>query len=98
MLGRKVEHMLMGRVAEERSSLCASEEGFGEEGDLTPVGHETADIEAPVGSEIIDAPIVARHRRQLVHDMGQMGGPICTGAGAAQMPHDVSCRDDKRGQ
>jgi len=64
MLGRKVEHMLMGRIAEEHSSLCASVEGFGAEGDLTPVSYETADLEAPVGIEIIDDPIVARHCRQ----------------------------------
>lgn len=98
MLGRKVEHMLMGRIAEERASLSASVEGFGDEGDLTPAGHEAADREAPVSIEIIDDPIVARHCRQLVHDVGQMGGPICTGAGEAQIPHEVSSRDDQRGQ
>lgn len=61
MLGRKVEHMLMGRIAQEGPPLHASQEGLGEERDLTPLGHETADLETPVGIEIIDDPIVALH-------------------------------------
>ena len=98
MLGRKVEHMLMGRIAQEGPPLHASQEGLGDERDLTPLGHETADIETPVGIEIIDHPIVALHIGQLVDDIGQMEGPISAGAGWPQIPYEVSCRDDERGE
>src|SRR4029450_6838329 len=98
MLWRKVEHMRMRWITQERRSPPASLEGVREVWDITPLGHETADLKAPVGIEIIDHPIVARHRGQLLHDMGQMGGPVGAGAGLPQIPHEVSRRDDKRGQ
>jgi hypothetical protein len=81
MLGRKVQDMLLGRVAEERPPLGAAMQGLGEKGDRTPLGHETTDLEAPVGIEIIHHPIVALHRGQLADDVGQMCGPICPGTG-----------------
>ena len=98
MLGRKVQHRLMGRIAEERTPLCAAVHSLGGQGDRTPLGHETADRETPMGIESIDDPIVALHRGQLVDDVGQMCGPIRTGAGLAQMPHELSRRHHKRGQ
>ena len=98
MLGRKVKHMRMGRIAQERPSLHAAAQGLGEIREVTPLGHETADLKAPVGIEIIDHPIVARHSGQLMHDVGQMCGPIRAGAGLAEMPHEVSRRDHERGQ
>lgn len=98
MLGRKVEHMLMGRIAQECPPLHASQEGLGDERDLTPLSHETADLETPVGIEIIDYPIVALHIGQLVDDIGQMESPISAGTGWPQIPYEVSCRDDERGE
>ena len=98
MLGRKVKDMLMGRIAEERTPLGASMQGLRDKGDRTPLGHETADLEAPVGIEIIDHPIIALHRGQLLHDVPQMGGPIHTGAGLPEMPHKLARRDDEGGQ
>src|SRR4029434_3087755 len=87
MLGRKVKDMLMGRIAEERTPLGASLQGLGAQVDTLPVGDETADLDAPVGIEIIDHPIVALHRGQLLDDVGQMGVQIRTGAGGATMHH-----------
>ena len=72
MLGRKVQDMLRGRIVEERPPLGASMQGLVDQGDRTPLGHETADLETPVGIEIIYDPIVALHRGQLVDDVGQM--------------------------
>ena len=92
MLRWKVTHMFMGRITEERAPLGASVQGLGGEGERTPWGHETADLETPMGIEIIDDPIVALHSGQLAYDVGQMCGPIRTGAGLAQMPHEVSRR------
>ena len=98
MLGRKVEHMLMGRIAQECPPLPAAQEGLGDERDLTPLRHETADRETPVGLEMIDHPIVARHIGPLVDDIGQMEGPSRAGAGWPQIPDEVACRDDERGE
>jgi len=98
MLGRKVEHRLMGRIAQECPPLHASQEGLGDERNLTPLGYEPADLETPVGIAIIDHPIVALHIGQLVDDMGQMEGPISAGAGWPQIPYEVSCWDDERGE
>ena len=98
MLGREVEDMLMGRIAQERSSLHATVQGLGEVRDVTPLGDEPADLEAPVGLEMIDHPIVALHRGQLLHDVGQMGCPIPTGTGLPEMPHALSRWDHEGGQ
>jgi len=98
MLGRKVKDMLMGRVAEERPPLGAAMQGLGDKGDRTPLGHETTDLEAPVGIEIIHHPIVALHRGQLADDVGQMCGPIRTGTGLAQIPHELSRWHHEGGQ
>lgn len=98
MRGREVEDMLMGRIAQERSSLHAAVQSLGEVRDMTPLGDKPADREAPVGIEIIDHPIVALHRGQLLHDVGQMGCPIRTGTRLTEIPHQLSRRDHEGGQ
>src|SRR2546422_11572513 len=98
MLGRKVQHLPMGRIAQERPALHTATQGLGEGRDVTPWGHETADRQAPMGSEIVDHPIVTLHRGELLPDMGQMGGPVCTGTSVAEMPEKRAGGDDTRGQ
>ena len=98
MLGCKVKDMLMGRIAEERAPLDAALQLLGDKRDRTPLGHELADLETPVGIKIIHHPIVALHRGQLVDNVSQMGGPIRTGAGLAQIPHELACRYHEGGQ
>jgi len=97
MLGRKVEDMLMGRIAQKHAACSAASQGLRAVGDRTPLSDETAAIETPMGIEIVDDPIVTLHGRQLMDDVGQMGGPICTGARLAEMPHELSRRHHKRG-
>jgi hypothetical protein len=89
MFGRKVEDMCMTWIAQEGPALY--------QGDLAPLRHHTADVKAPVGIEIIHHPIVTVHVWQLLDHIGQMAGEIGTGAGLAQIPHDLTRRDDKRG-
>ena len=98
MLGCEVEDMLMGRIAQECAALHAVMQGLGEVWDVTPLSDEPADLEAPVGIEIIDDPIIALHRRQLLHDVREMGGPIRTGTRLAEIPHQCARRDDEGGQ
>ena len=98
MLGRKMEDMLMGWIAQERASLHAAPQSLGAVWNVTPLGDEPADRKAPVGIKIIHHPIIALHRRQLLHDVCEMGGPIRTGAGLPKMPHELARRDDEGGQ
>ena len=90
MFGCKVEHVLMARIAQAGPPLYTSAQVVGHQGHLAPLGDEAADSEAPVGVEIIHHPVVTMHVWQLLDDMSQMGGEIDTGAGRAQMPHDLT--------
>ena len=84
MFGRKVEHMLMARIAQERPPLHRGA-GLGNTGHLAPLGDQTTDREAPVGIEIIHHPVVTCIW-ELLDDVGQMRGEVLTGA----------CRPDSR--
>lgn len=98
MLGRKVQDMLMGRITQEGASLDPALQGLGSKGEITPRRDQATHVEAPVGIEVIDHPIVALHRGQLVDHVGQMGSPICTGARLAQIPDDLTRGDDERSE
>ena len=97
MVGRKVEHMLMARIAQGRPPLHAAAQVLGNKRHPAPLGDQTADREAPMGIEILHHPVVALHIRELLDDGGQMRGEILTGACLAQMPDDLSRGDDERG-
>ena len=97
MFGRKMEHMLVSRIAQERPPLCPSAESLGNARHAAPLGDQAADSEAPVGIEVIHHPVIALHLWQLVDNLGQMGGKIGTGARRAQVPDDLPRGDDKRG-
>src|SRR5215469_1106849 len=98
MFGRKVEHMLMARITQECSPLHTAAEVVDHKGHLAPLGDYTADLEAPVGVEVIHHPVVTRHGWPLLDNMDPMGGEIGTGARLAQIPHDLTRRDHKRGE
>ena len=98
MLGRKVKDMLMGRITQESASLDPTLQGLGSKREITPRRDQATHVQAPVGIEVIDYPIVALHRGQLVDHVGQMGSPIRTGAGLAQLPHEVARRHHEGGQ
>ena len=92
-----MEHMLVRRIAQERPPLCPSAQRLGHAGHVAPLGDQTADVEAPVGIEIIHHPVVALHSGELLDDGGQMRGEVRTGACLAQIPDDLTRGDDKRG-
>jgi hypothetical protein len=96
VLRRKMEHMPMARIAQEGPSLHAAAQVFGHIRDIAPLRHEATDREAPMGIEMIHAPIVAPHRGPLGHNVSQLGGTLSTGAGLPDIPHDLPCRDHKR--
>jgi len=87
----------MGRIAQESTPLHTSAQVLRHTGHLAPLGDQTTDLEAPMGIEIIHHPVVALHSGELLDDVGQMRGEVCTGARLAQIPDDVTRCDDKRG-
>ena len=95
MFGGKVEDMPMGRIAQKGTPLHTAVQVFGHKGYMAPLGAQTADLEAPVGIEIIHYPVVALHSGELLDDVGQMGGEVLTGARLAQIPDDLPRGDDK---
>src|SRR2546421_3303406 len=97
MFGRKMEHMLVSRIAQERPPLCTSAESLGNARHAAPLGDQAADIEAPVGIEDIHHPVIALHLWQLVDNFGLMRGKIGTGTRRAQDPDDLTPSVDKRG-
>ena len=97
MFRRKMKDMLMGLITQECPPLHPSAQVLGHKGHVAPVGDQTADLKAPVGIEIIHYPVVTLHSRQLLDDVGQMGGKIATGTRLAQIPHHVTGWHDKRG-
>lgn len=89
MRGRKVKDMLMRRITQERAALASTRQGLGRTWEITPRCDKATHVQAPVGIEIVHPPIIALHRGELVDHIGQMGSPIRTGAGLAQIPHEV---------
>jgi hypothetical protein len=89
--------MLLARVAQARPSRPPAAQGLGNKGPLAPPSDQTADLEAPVGIEMITPPVVAPHIWQLVDYRGQMGGQSSPGAPLADMPPDGPRWPHKRG-
>jgi len=84
-------------MAQEGTPLHTAVQVLRHPGHVAPLGDPTADIEAPVGIEILHHPVVARPLWQWVDHMGQRRGNIGAGARLAQMPDDLTCCDDTRG-
>ena len=97
MFGRKMEHMLMGRIAQEGPPLPPSTQVLGHKGHVAPLRDQATDGQAPVGIEIVHHPFIALHLWQLGDDVGQMDGKIGAGARLAQIPDHLPRGDDKRG-
>jgi len=97
MFGRKMEHMLMARITQESTPLHTSAQLLSNKGHLAPLRNQTAQVEAPVGIEIIHHPIVPVHLWQLLDDMGHMGSKIGTGTRLTQIPQDLTRGHHKRG-
>ena len=60
---REMKHMPVRRITQKRPALCLPGQLPGLKGHLAPPGHQAADLQAPVGVEIVHDPIVALHPR-----------------------------------
>ena len=59
--------------------------------------HEFANFQTPVGVQVVEDPVEPLLVGELRRDVSQMGGEIHAGARLAQVPNDLACGDDERG-
>ena len=59
MFGREMKNMLVCRIAEERAALLAVPQIRWDEWYLTPLSHDAADVQTPVGIQIVHHPVIA---------------------------------------
>ena len=97
VLGREVEHVLVIGIGQEGTSLRAGAQVFFVERQAVQSRHEFANVQAPMGVQVVEDPMEALVVGELRGDMGQMGGEIDAGACHAQVPHDLARGDDERG-
>lgn len=97
MLGCEVEHMLVFGIGQEGSPLLASTQGLFLERQAVQVSQEFANVQAPMGVQVVEDPMESLVVGELRCDMGQMGGEIDAGACDAQIPNNLAGGDDEGG-
>lgn len=96
MFWREVKHMFVRRIRQERSSIGSTLKRFGVKGNLTPLGNELANVQAPVCVQVVDDPVILFHRRESRHGMTQMRYKVLTRSCLTEGPRDWACRYGKR--
>jgi hypothetical protein len=97
VLGCEVEHVLVLGIGQKHAPLLTGTEIFFVEGQAVQSSHEFANIQAPMGVQVVEDPMEALVIGELQRDMGQMGREIHAGAGHAQIPHDLTRGHGERG-
>src|SRR6266404_557844 len=97
MFGREMENMFVGRITQERAPLNSPQQVFFDEGDVTPLGYELTNFQAPMRVQVVQDPVVALLIRELAPDVGQVGGEIHAGACQAEIPQHLPGRHYERG-
>ena len=97
MLGREVEYVLVIGVGQEGTSLKARAQFFLVERQAVEFCEEFANLQTPMGVQVVENPMAALLVGKRRRDMGQMGGEIDAGACHAQVPDDLAGGDDERG-
>ena len=97
VLGREVEDVLVIGIGQEGTPLLAGAQVFLVERQAVEFRQEFADVQAPMGVQVVEDPMEALLVGELRRDMGQMGSEIDAGACHAQVPHDLAGGDDERG-
>lgn len=93
----KVKRMLVGRVSQKRLSLLPCLQVRRHEGDVAQLGHDAADLQAPMGIEVIQNPVKPGDLREPSSDVTQVSGEVHTGAGWPQVTDDFTGGYDERG-
>ena len=97
MLGREVEHVLVVGIGQKGTPLLAGAQFFFVKGQSVQSSQELANVQTPVGVQVVEDPMEPLLLWELRRDMGQMGGEIRAGACHAQVPYDLASGNDKRG-
>ena len=97
MLGREVEHVLVIGIGQKGTPVLAGAQRFFVEGQSVQSSQEFANVQTPVRVQVVEDPMEPLLLWELRRDMGQMGGEIRAGACHAQVPYDLACGNDERG-
>jgi hypothetical protein len=95
VFGREVEHVLVFGVRQKVASLLPSAQVAFAERQATQLSYELANVQAPMGIEVIENPMKALVVGELRRDVGQMGSEIHARACHAQIPDDFTRGDDE---
>jgi len=97
VLGCEMKDVLVIGIGQESTPLDAGTQLFFVERQAVQPSHESANLETPMGVQVVEQPMEALMIGELRGDMGQMGGEIDAGACHAQIPHDLARGHDERG-
>jgi hypothetical protein len=78
--------------------LDAALQHFGLKRSLAPASHQLTHLQAPVGIQIVQNPVIAGHVWELADHVGQVRREILAGPRHAQIPQHLSGRDQEGGQ
>lgn len=96
MFGREMEHMLVFGVRQKVASLLASAQVAFAERHSVQLSHESANVQTPMGIQVIENPMEPPVVGELRRDVVQMSGEIQARACHAQIPEDLTRGDDER--
>ena len=96
VFGGEMKHVLVRRITQKRPAFCRPGPLLGLKGHLAPPGHEAADLQTPVGVEIVHEPIVALHPRYALGDVLERGHKVRTLPGGPDGPSDLPGGHDQR--
>ena len=97
VLGREMEHVLVIGIGQESTPLGAGKQVFFVKGQAAQLSDEFANVQTPMGVQVVEDPMEPLLLGELGCHVSQMGGEINAGAGHAQVPHDLAGGDDERG-
>ena len=79
-----MKDMTVAGVAQKGPALWSLFELMGLKGHRAPVGHQAADVQTPVGVQVVHHPVITRHAGQALIRLLEMGHEIGGGAGASR--------------
>jgi len=95
---REVEHHPVAGVAQERPTLRPTLQILFHQRHGAPLGHQPANLQAPVRIQIVHNPVVALKVRVTLPHVAQVGHPVEAGTGFTQIPDHLTRGHDERGQ
>src|SRR6266566_1438136 len=91
-----MKDMTVAWITEKGSPLPTLFERVGLKGSLTPPCHQAADVQTPVGVQVVHHPIIALHTWQAVISLCEMHHEIRRLAGGTHGPGQLACGHRQR--